>query len=410
MVNNSNLIDILFVTDQFPFPPRNGVTLPTYHYLVSLKDKYRVLLCLFYDKSEGIDVEILKKNEQLFGKIVLIPVIRRTKKQRLWNELSRRELFYHGWLAIDKLDEFFYANIAVIVSPMSAVGKWHSTGLVNNVSSVRKIAAINDCTTAEFRLRKMHIGGGFFFKVKGWLDWIRSFGVAKIEQKYLKNFENILLQTEADQNFMKQMVSPNISSKVEIIANGVNPKLFCLNLNRKKEVLFVAELSKEYDLIAKWLVNEVWPEVQKVLISYKLVIIGKGASEELKELMVQNKSIEYIEFVDDLGLLYAEASIVISPIFKGFGLINKTLEAMASGIPVVGGFEAFNGIKFIEHNENAFVCQSAKTVCFVEAIILLGLDKYMREKIGKKGQSLIKGQFSWSKSTDKLQMLFSDEI
>lgn len=401
--------ELLFVTDQLPFPPRNGVTLPTYHYLLELTQSFNVKLCLFHEASIELDQEQITQNQSLFGVVELIPVYREKKLKRIWNEVIQKEAFYHGWLASKEVPSY---NVnTVIVSPTSAVAKWHSTGLVKQVVAKKKIAATNDCMTAEFRLRKHNIGGRFLSKLKGRLDWLRSFGIANVEYKNLRDFDDVLLQTESDCKYMKMFVSEAIAKRVTIVPNGVNADLFSIPSDGKEasRVLFIAELGKEYAEIAQWLVTKVWPEVHKKLNDYELIVVGKGASNDLKSLMSADPSIVHIEFATDLKEIYAQSSIALSPVFKGFGLINKSLEAMAASIPVIGGLAAFNGIKSFRSSMDGVVCHSMDTREFVDAIIMLGSDQNLRVTVGESGRKLIAQQFGWAQTTDKIKKLIDND-
>src|SRR5690606_16277388 len=101
-------------------------------------------------------------------------------------------------------------------------------------------------------------------------------------------------------------------------------------------VTFVAELSGEYAPVARWIVEQVWPKARARHPRMKLHVVGKGASPELGKLLATTEGVVHDEFVASLADIYRGSCAVLSPVFKGYGLINKTIEAMASGLVVVG--------------------------------------------------------------------------
>ena len=220
----------------------------------------------------------------------------------------------------------------------------------------------------------------------------------------------MLLQTKTDLALMARLVSTDIASHVVTVPNGVREDYFGLvSSPANNNVVFVAELSGEYAAIARWLVMEMWPEVVKRNSICQLVIVGKGASDSLKQSIQASSRTTHIEFVEDLCDLYSEAMIALSPVFKGFGLINKTLEAMASGVPVVGGVPAFNGIAGFESGEHGIACRFRATVEFSDAICQLADDPERRATIGNSGRVLVERHFRWGSSVSRIQSLIEGE-
>lgn len=407
--NLKQIYDILIVTDQLPYPPRNGITLPVYNYAVGLMETQRVKLIFLADCNSPPTPDALAKNESIFGHVLVVYLSRRGKLIRMAREIAHVEMYQHGWVLAEKnFDIGSLQADTLIASPMSAVAKWHATGLHNTVDCRLSIAAVNDCTTAEYFFREEQGFGGVKSIIKGMMHRLRSLQIAKIEAKLLAPYGHILLQTSKDQHLMGQLVSKETASRVVTVPNGVRADYFDLSPSPKNgNILFVAELSGEYSSIAKWLVDELWPEVLKQHPECQLVIVGKGASDNLKNTLRSAKNITHIEFVDDLAQLYREAMIVLSPIFKGYGLINKTLEAMAMSVPVVGGMAAFNGIQGFQPGIHGEACKTKNTAEFVTAISQLISDPVRRDAIGAAGRKLLQQQFRWEFAVDKLVRLIT---
>ena len=64
-----------------------------------------------------------------------------------------------------------------------------------------------------------------------------------------------------------------------------------------------------------------------------LIIVEKETSTPLKAAIRSVTHFTHIEFFEDLSHSFREAMIVLSLSFKGYDLINKTIEAMAARFP-----------------------------------------------------------------------------
>lgn len=391
------------ITDQLPYPARNGITLPIFHYLEGLAASYRLRLVLLTDIHNQPQSCNLAENEARFGVILQIDLHRRDPLARLWNEIRGKEMFQHGWEAPYPIDVSGYERPdAILVSPMSAVAKWRRARVTGLRRIVPALAAVNDCTTAEYYFRGQAQVGAFRYRLKGAIDRFRSRLIGPIEQTLLAPYTSVFLQTQRDRELMARLVSDQTAARVVLAPNGVAESYLAIEPRPAGKVVFVGELSGEYASIVHWLVKEVWPLAAPANARAELVIVGRGASPELRLLMRGAARVVHLEYVPDLSTVYKEAMIAISPVFKGFGLINKTLEAMACGVPVVGGAEAFNGIAGFQPDIHGVVCGKRSTAEFAKALTPLMASRTLRDKTGRAGRLLVAGQFHWPATVQRL--------
>ena len=365
---------------------------------------------LLTDENAPVNPKSLTDNEQIFGKFDIIPLRRKGRLTRLMDELSGIEMYQHGWIsAVPMPDTEKSVYDAIIVSPMSAVAKWRSIHFKATCTTPVAIAAVNDCTTAEYYFRGKQSIGGIRSLLKGLMDRLRSRQIAKIESNLLDEYRYIFLQTQTDMDLMQRLVSANTAAHVITVPNGVRAEYYEIIPTPHKNIVFVAELSGEYAAIAEWLISDIWPRININNPDYQLIIVGKGASAQLKTTLSKSAQITHIEFVDDLGQLYSQASIVLSPVFKGFGLINKTLEAMAASVPVIGGSAAFNGINGFENGVHGIACSANTATEFVNVITQLIGDSALRDNMGSAGRRIIEQQFRWEFALKKIEILINSD-
>lgn len=410
--NAPSMPTVLMVVDQLPYPPRNGVTLPTFHYADGLRQSCRLSLALVEDEAQPVDARALAENEAIFGKIPVIRMRRKHKIRRAIDEVLARDMFNQGWELAEASSELRHcAADVLLVSPFSTAAKWAAAGLAAPGDFRCRIAAVSDCTAAEYYARKSQDFGSIRQAIKGTLDRARSTCIAAVEGRTLASFQHVLMQTGTDRNLMRQLVGREIADRVTLVPNGVRRDFFGVVRNPQSNTLiFIAELSSEYASIADWLVREVWPAVTDVLADAKLLVVGKGASEALSAAIALNPNVEHVTFVDDLRSVYANAAAAICPVFKGYGLINKALEAMASGVPVIGGAAAFNGVDGFEAGVHGVVCRPRNTQDFSLAICDVLKNRERATRIGGAGRSLIEGQFRWERAVGTIEALIAGEV
>jgi glycosyltransferase involved in cell wall biosynthesis len=398
---------IWIVTDQLPFPPRNGITLPLFHYASLLSKDNTVHIVLLVDVDAPPAADAIRDNEEQFGPVLQVRLRRREKFRRMRDELLGIEMFQHGWdLAQPMAWSPLQAADALVVSPMSAVAKWRSVSVDAPALDCAKIAAVNDCTTAEYFFRHLSAQPNRSAAIKARIDYLRTRKIAAIERELLAPYHHVILQTPRDRELMAELVAPDTAAKVQVIPNGVSESYLALVRKPRNQILFVGELSGEYDATARWLLTEVWPHVvanpAAKQAGVELLFVGRGASASLRALMQSTPSVAYIDYVKNLGDVYAAAMIALSPVFKGFGLINKTIEAMASGVPVVGGTAAFNGISGFRSGAHGIACGDHSAADFVSALNGLIADADLRVQIGAQAKALVKGQFCWNSAATRL--------
>lgn len=399
---------ITLVTDQLPYPPRNGITLPLFNHLEQLRGTQPVSVCLLQGRGAAPAAADWDANERRYGAITAVALQRRPQATRALAELAGSEMFQHGWRAAGgpALDPAAFTR--VLVSPMSAVAQWRALRRAQPALRPRlQVAAVNDCTTAEYRWRLRSVPGGAAARAKAWLDGWRAPLIGRIEAALLADYSRVLVQTEADRQAMHDLVGAATAARCLVVPNGVRPDLFQLQPRRGEQVLFVAELSGEYAAVTEWLCTQVWPAVLAAQPAARLLVVGGGASPRLRQRLAATAGVEHLDFAADLAPVYAGTGVVWSPVFKGFGLINKTLEAMASALPVVGGRAAFNGIAGFDEGVHGQGLTGADAAGFAAATVALLQSPQRQAQIGDAARELIRGQFSWTRSADALRQAFA---
>lgn len=220
--------------------------------------------------------------------------------------------------------------------------------------------------------------------------------------------DSVIIQTNVEKDILNKfyLTKPHILS----LPNG--PQMEVSDLEIKSQVAerggvgFVASFNDTYMKVAKWFITEVWISVVAQSPHLKLHILGKNKSNLFDYIKKSHPrllhSIIVEPYHDDLKEFYLKRRVVVSPIFKNFGLINKTVEAMQCGCAVVGDIAAFNGIEGVIDEKHAYIANEKGS--FINKIILASQQDNLDMSLAC--NKLISNSLSWQ-SNAKIFMKYA---
>jgi glycosyltransferase involved in cell wall biosynthesis len=129
---------------------------------------------------------------------------------------------------------------------------------------------------------------------------------------------------------------------------------------------------------AKWLLKRLAPVLRTERVPFAMVIAGLQAPARLCK--AAGAGVTVISDAPDLDPLYRSADIVLAPLPHGGGTKNKTLEAMAWGLPVIGTPQAFTGLPQLDGE--AFVVDPLDPLRVTMRIAALRDDPELRLHLG----------------------------
>lgn len=176
----------------------------------------------------------------------------------------------------------------------------------------------------------------------------------------------------ADRIFYISCGDMKIMSKIyrgPVVRKWVGPFLECDQIPFKEEkrpldVVYVGAPTHKPNLVgAQKLLDEVIPAVEAALPdAFRFHLVGKGGDKHFHQ--YASEKIVIHDFVEDLAGLLAQMDVACIPVTTGWGCKIKMVEALASGLPVVGSAQTFRGVP---QTEGAYYsCQSVGD--YVEAL------------------------------------------
>ena len=277
--------------------------------------------------------------------------------------------------------------------------------------ATRYIIGLHDCITAVFRQSAQHVlskGGSLTERLKAGIKWLRSFRAGAIENRILQHYDLIQVQSEADRSLLNRLSSGKLNSKIMVLSNGVDSSVFANEVaHQNSNLLFVGSLSG-YGKIVQWLLDEVWPAVKARHPEAVFYVFGRGAPVKLKAAMQRSNDVVHIEYTENLREVYQDKTVSVSPVFKQYGLINKVVESMAAGVPVVADRGAFSNIPEFVEGTHGLIANTPTEMA--TAINTLLESREVRERIGNASRLLMMKHFQWRDRIDGINEQLSARV
>lgn len=185
------------------------------------------------------------------------------------------------------------------------------------------------------------------------------------------------------------------AAQVAVVPNGVDVSAFGevnLSLAGRRRVLFVGSMDYHPNVEAvEFFASRFWPQLFAQRPDLTFTIVGSSPRESVR-LLGQRPGIEVTGTVPRVEPYYAEACVVVVPLFEGGGTRLKIVEAMAAGVPVISTRLGAEGIA-VRGGENIILREPEQD--WPGAIHgLLDSPESWRE-LASRGRELASDQYDW---------------
>ncbi len=217
----------------------------------------------------------------------------------------------------------------------------------------------------------------------------------RYEQRFSQKFSTIVVTTDDDAQQFKTF-APN--TPIATIPNGVDFGDFpyrSIDPNNH-DLIFIGAMDNLANIdAARFLAQEIFPQVRSHYPDSKLMLVGSRPVSEVFELN-QLPNVVVTGAVPSMADYLHRATVCVIPMRTGFGIKNKTLEAMAAGTPVVASDRGLEGLTLDPDRPCAL---RANNPAEYSAAILQLLDNMaLRESISHHARAYIERDFTWEQA------------
>lgn len=403
---------ILFVIRALPFPPKQGIDLPISHIIQALTKCHHVDL-LVINANHSAETDFQTQLE------MVPPEVRKTsylssKKCSSWLGILRelcfvQPAFFIGGFSDTEIQRFWELSGQrqydwVWISPIGYLGflaRCRDLG----IEITKKIAlGYNDVVTTTYidSLREV-LSGHIGFNFQRFFQGLRTPWIWWHERRYLQSLDLVHVQTPLEVQRAKAVLK-GITNQPSIVCaqNGrkIDLSRVRYSSNCLPRVLYMTHLKGGRAQESRWFLRQVWPRIIKQHPDAQLLLVGTPPQPDSKIARSLPQEAQVLGYVDDLVELYESVSVAVVPIIHSTGLINRALDALTAGVPLVATSPVLSTITGCQAGRDAIAADSA--IDFANAVSLLLDDGEKRQFYSMSGRALARQQPTWQDSTDAI--------
>lgn len=400
---------ICFVTDSFPIPPRHGVELPIAYYMEALARCGHSVSCAVVLEAGAGDAERQRARAapDWVAGVFIVAACRRPLWRRAFDEaVLRRPAFFALELDVAQLRTQFARTSFdwIWISPVGLLPFADAYGTAVRADA-RVILGVNDAHyTAYFEHGLAGLRGHERLSVSSVSRLFRAPLIALHERQYLQRADTVHVQTEPEHRRLSRLftgiprpprivVAPNGARKELLalpLAAGVSPRVLCIAhflYGRERQLLHF--------------LDRVWKRVREVVPQATLVLTGIPPSLGSHEAIRAYPGVEHRGFVDPYVEAFRDVALAAIPIRQRAGLINRAIDALAAGVPIVGYRQTLSSIDGFVPDQHGFAVDD--DAAFAEAIRTLLLSPSLRSRLADAGRMLVRDRYAWERSAQAVE-------
>jgi len=400
---------ILFVAQQFPYPPyRDGARLIVYNLLKNLVKNNSIYLITFIESGEKhslneisqfcAEVKTVSAKGQKKGRCGRIITLmhdvlsaKRCDDPRMFSEIKN---------SVERLNP----DIIHVDNPFMAQ-YWRALS-----KSPRLIAAVDSISLHAYK--HMKTSKSFYEKIAwGWLYCQRRW----FEGYYFPYYHACTVVSLEDKVAIEKSC-PNLD--IHVVPNGVDYTYFApVGVHNDNDSL----PHKAGDYVLGFFGNmDFRPNVDAVLYylqhihqiikekvpGIKIFIVGRNPSELIRAAS-NGQDIIVTGEVEDMREYYHKVSCVVAPLRSGAGIKNTMLQAMSMAKPIVSTPQA---VKAIGVSDGVHVLIAETPHEFADKVVDLLSNRALRTILGQNARNYIVKAYSWESQAEKYMEIYRKVI
>jgi glycosyltransferase involved in cell wall biosynthesis len=218
----------------------------------------------------------------------------------------------------------------------------------------------------------------------------------RYEQRYCGKFTDLVVTTPEDAEQIHQL---RPDRRVHVVTNGVDLAEFPYRTQDPggHDLVFVGAMDTPANVDAAiYMSREIFPLLQAHYPDATLYLVGTRptpavlALQEIPGVVVTGKVPSTTEYLH-------KAAVCVVPLRMGYGIKNKTLEAMATGVPVVASDRGLEGLTVDGAGVPLRALRANQPQEYVAAIQRLMEDAALRQQLAQNARQMIETEYTWER-------------
>ncbi len=390
-------MNILFLTPQLPYPPRQGASMRNYFIIKGVSVAHQVSLLTYREAHQRTDEGTLQPLQSLLQELVVVDVPPRPWKRRLQQFLTSPQPDLAFRLASDE-----FANALAHLLQQTQFDIVQIEGLelawtmlvVQQVSPQSRLVFDNHNAETALQRRTMQTdwqtvsrwSAAFYSSVQVWK-------LGRYERWACLTADAVTAVSDTDQRLLSEMV-PEIGHTIVVVPNCIDTEPY-LSLTVDTAVLydlvFVGKMDYRPNVDAVlWFGQEIWPRILAARPETTWAIVGQKPHARL-DVVQEWAGVTLTGFVDSVLPYLAGAKVIIMPLRMGSGTRLKFIEACAAGKAIVTTAVGAEGFP-VQAGVEAYVANEPEW--FAEHVLGALRHEEGRASLGAAAQNLAR-QYDW---------------
>ncbi len=397
---------ILMLSSTFPYPPsRGGTQVRTFNLLQYLSQRHDVILGTL--RSPDVTDAQIDALQQQVTKLAVFETVG-TVSTGIGGKISRFSQFLLSGTPPNVLSSYSramqnWADELVAAGQCDAVTCEHSVNEIYVRPEWRQklLTVANIHSSVWGTCREMLATGT---SQKPLRDRLNLPLLARYETRYCSKFSRIVATTSTDKQQLLELLSPPRRGRahlfvptIDVIPNGVDLAQFPYrSIDPGGHTLIFAGAMDNLPNIdaAQFLSLQILPPLQQRYPDVTLTLVGTSPVPSVLALG-KLPGIQVVGRVQRVAEYLHRAAVCVVPMRIGFGIKNKTLEAMAAGTPVVASDRGLEGLAVDGGRQPTRALRANKVQEYVEAITSLFENQQLRQELSLSARSLVETEYTW---------------
>lgn len=390
----------MIITPRIPYPPYRGDKLKIYNISKILVKKNNVHIITFY-RNES-DKELIKPLEDLGIRVSLVKL---TLIESIFNAflaIFQVVPFQVAWYKSKKMkksinDLLMNQNFDVVYHHLIRSAQYLSE---NQEKSYLNVIDFTDAVSL-YLSRMVEKERNIFKKI-----------FIKAELKRISKYENIaekfdalFICSEIDRKFL---IDKGIKQDIRILNNGIDTDYFVSEKNDYdiKRIIFTGNMPYYANSDAAiYFVKEILPIILLKDPEVKFYIVGQRPPLSVKQLV--SKNVIVTGYVKDIKEEYLKSSVNVAPMRFGAGTLNKVLESIALGVPVVATSISMLGL---QKELAKFVFIADTPTQFANTVLEIINNPSIRNELMVEGKAIISKTLSWNNIVSDFELFLNTKL
>lgn len=375
-------MNILFLSQWFPYPANNGSKLRIFNLLRILAAHHDVTLLAFADQPDvdptAPELAALCDDVQVVAWRPFNPQSRRARLGFL-SAVPRSVIDTHS----PEMQQAIERCLARADFDVVVASQWMMAGYSRAFESVP--ALFEEAEVGLF-FQQFAAATSLRDRVRFGLSWSKH---RLYLARLLHDFAACTVVSGHEQRLVSNIAPA--STPVDVIPNCINLADYGAgSMNaRANSLIFCGSFHYYANHEAMvWFVEQVFPLILARVPETRLTITGDHAKKPLPAC----ENVDLVGYVDDIQSLVASSTVSIAPLLVGGGTRLKVLEAMALRTPVVATSKGAEGLA-AQDGESILIADTPSA--FADAVIRLICQPALRERVAANAHALVSETYDW---------------